>query len=47
MGWGYKEDGPGHLKVIGETEAVVVKPTKEKRREKRFSRNSFKGCFKG
>ena len=29
-GWGYKEDGPRHLKVIGETEAVVDQANKSK-----------------
>ena len=29
-GWGYKEDGPRHLKVIGETQAVVDQANKSK-----------------
>ena len=29
-GWAYKEDGPKHLRVVGETEAVVEQAKKSK-----------------
>ena len=32
-GWSYKKDGPKHLKVVGETEAVVEQANKSKETE--------------
>ena len=31
MGWAYKQDGPKHLKVVGETEAVVEQVKESKK----------------
>ena len=35
-GWSYREDGPNHLKVIGETEAVVEQVEESKKTEGAF-----------